>query len=118
MAIFLSKTHSLLNCFRVQSGVFIGPKEVVIAMVVIRLSRGGANKRPFYSMVVADSRSPRDGRYIEEVGFYNPIAKGGETPLRINMERIKYWESKGAQFSGRVAKLIEGYAEAATSEAK
>ncbi len=76
-------------------------------MVTIRLSRGGAKKRPFYQMVVADSRKPRDGRFIENVGFFNPIAKGGEERLRINMERINYWVGTGAQPSERVAALIK-----------
>lgn len=76
-------------------------------MVTIRLSRGGAKKRPFYQMVVADSRKPRDGRFIENVGFFNPIAKGGEEKLRINMERIEYWVGTGAKPSDRVAALIK-----------
>ncbi len=76
-------------------------------MVTIRLSRGGAKKRPFYQMVVADSRKPRDGRFIENVGFFNPIAKGGEERLRINMERVNYWVGTGAQPSERVAALIK-----------
>ncbi|MGH8548776.1 MAG: 30S ribosomal protein S16 [Methylococcales bacterium] len=76
-------------------------------MVTIRLSRGGAKKRPFYHLVVADSRSRRDGRYIERVGFFNPIAKGGEERLRLNDERIQYWRSQGAQMTERVASLIK-----------
>ncbi len=76
-------------------------------MVTIRLSRGGAKKRPFYHLVVADSRSRRDGRYIERVGFFNPIARGGEDRLRLNDERIEYWKSQGAQLSERVASLIK-----------
>ncbi len=79
-------------------------------MVVIRLSRGGAKKRPFYSMVVANSRSPRDGRYIEEVGFYNPVATGAEVPVRVNLERVEYWLTQGAQLSDRVARLIKSHA--------
>lgn len=86
-------------------------------MVVIRLSRGGAKKRPFYSIVVTDSRSPRDGRYIEELGFYNPIATGGEEPLRLNIERVKYWQSTGAQISDRVAKLIKDFNKTAQAAA-
>jgi small subunit ribosomal protein S16 len=78
-------------------------------MVVIRLSRGGAKKRPFYFLVVANSRSARDGKYIEELGFYNPIAKGGEVPVRINMERVKHWQTQGAQLTERVAKLLKDY---------
>lgn len=78
-------------------------------MVTIRLSRGGAKKRPFYQMVVADSRKPRDGRFIENVGFFNPIAKGGEENLRIDLERVNHWIGTGAQPSERVAKLIKQY---------
>jgi len=76
-------------------------------MVTIRLSRSGAKKRPFYHLTVADSRNPRDGRFIERVGFYNPLAKGQEETLRINEERIEHWVSKGAQLSDRVAKLLK-----------
>lgn len=76
-------------------------------MVTIRLARSGAKKRPFYHLTVADSRNPRDGRFIERVGFFNPLAKGQEESLRINLERIEYWVGKGAQMSDRVAKLIK-----------
>ncbi len=76
-------------------------------MVTIRLARGGAKKRPFYHMVVTDSRNRRDGRYIERVGFFNPSAKGQEVRLNINAERIDHWVSKGAQTSDRVAKLMK-----------
>jgi small subunit ribosomal protein S16 len=76
-------------------------------MVTIRLSRGGAKKRPFYRVVVTDSRSRRDGRYIEQVGFFNPIAKGGELRLSLNQERLQYWLSQGAQSSERVASLMK-----------
>ncbi|ADJ28925.1 30S ribosomal protein S16 [Nitrosococcus watsonii] len=78
-------------------------------MVTIRLARGGAKKRPFYSIVVADKRNKRDGRYIEQLGFFNPIAAGGEVPLRIDMERANYWLSQGAQPSERVAQLFKTY---------
>lgn len=78
-------------------------------MVVIRLARGGAKKRPFYSIVVADKRSKRDGRHIERLGFFNPIASGGEIPLQIDMERTNYWLSQGAQPSERVAQLVKSY---------
>jgi len=77
-------------------------------MVSIRLARGGSKKRPFYHVVVSDSRSPRDGRYIERVGFYNPQARGQEQQLRLDDSRIEYWVSKGAQTSERVANLIKG----------
>ena len=64
-------------------------------MVTIRLARSGAKKRPFYHIVVADSRSPRDGRFIERLGFYNPIAVGAEEKLRVNTDRVEYWVSQG-----------------------
>jgi small subunit ribosomal protein S16 len=82
-------------------------------MVTIRLARGGAKKRPFYHIVVTDSRMPRDGRYIERLGFYNPSATGGEVSLNINQERIEHWVSKGAQTSERVNKLLKDNAAAA-----
>jgi small subunit ribosomal protein S16 len=75
-------------------------------MVVIRLSRGGTNKRPFYTLVVADKRRARDGRYIERVGYFNPIAVGGEKRLEVNRERIAHWISQGAQPSERVGHLL------------
>jgi small subunit ribosomal protein S16 len=75
-------------------------------MVVIRLSRGGTNKRPFYKVVVADRRASRDGCYLERVGFFNPIAAGKEKRLELNRERVNYWLSKGAQPSERVASLL------------
>ena len=76
-------------------------------MVTIRLSRGGAKKRPFYNIVVQDSRKARDGRYIERIGFYNPSAVENEEGLRINQERIDYWVGQGAQLSDRVASIIK-----------
>jgi small subunit ribosomal protein S16 len=76
-------------------------------MVVIRLARGGAKKRPFYNVVVADSRERRDGRFIERVGFYNPMAAGGEQPLRLALDRVTYWTGVGAQVSPTVARLVE-----------
>lgn len=75
-------------------------------MVTIRLARGGSKKRPFYHVHVTDSRKSRDGRYIERVGFFNPIARGQEERLRIDSERVDYWVAKGAQCSDRVKKLI------------
>ena len=68
-------------------------------MVTIRLSRGGAKKRPFYQIVVADSRSPRDGRFIERVGFFNPIAQGNAERLRVDLERVNHWVAQGASLS-------------------
>ena len=82
-------------------------------MVTIRLARGGAKKRPFYHIVVTDSRSRRDGRYIERVGFFNPVARGAEERLRIDAERVAYWQGQGAQLSERVAKLVKDSAAAA-----
>ena len=76
-------------------------------MVTIRLARGGAKKRPFYHLVVADSRRSRDGRYIERVGFFNPMARGNEERLNIKRERIDYWLGQGAQASERVSKLLK-----------
>lgn len=78
-----------------------------IYMVTIRLARSGAKKRPFYHIVVTDSRNKRDGRYIERVGFYNPIATGQEVDLSIDRERVEYWISEGAKASDRVAKLLK-----------
>ncbi len=81
-------------------------------MVTIRLARGGMKRRPFYHLVVADSRNKRDGRYIERVGYFNPTAKGQEVRLNINLERVEHWVSQGAQASDRVAKLIKDNAKA------
>jgi small subunit ribosomal protein S16 len=78
-------------------------------MVVIRLSRGGSKKRPFYHVTVADRREPRDGRFIDRLGFFNPIARGQEERLRIDVEAVQGWEAKGAQVSPRVQKLIKEY---------
>ena len=78
-------------------------------MVTIRLSRTGAKKRPFYHIAATDSRKPRDGRYVERLGFFNPMATGGEEPLRIDLDRVTYWESVGAQMSDRVAALVKQY---------
>jgi small subunit ribosomal protein S16 len=75
-------------------------------MVVIRRARGGANKRPFYNIVVADSRNRRDGRFIERLGFYNPMASGAEQPLRLALDRVSYWSSVGAQLSPTVKRLV------------
>jgi small subunit ribosomal protein S16 len=75
-------------------------------MVVIRMARGGSKNRPFYNVVVADSRNPRDGRFIERVGFYNPLAAESEEGFRIALDRVAYWEGKGAQPSDAVQKLI------------
>ena len=76
-------------------------------MVVIRLARGGAKKRPFFNIVVTESRTRRDGRFIERVGFYNPVASGGEQPLRVAIDRISFWTGNGAQVSPTVARLLD-----------
>ena len=76
-------------------------------MVVIRLARGGAKKRPFFNIVATDSRNRRDGRFIERIGFYNPIATASEESIRIAQDRLTYWKSVGAQASPTVERLIE-----------
>jgi len=76
-------------------------------MVVIRLARGGAKKRPFFNIVVADSRNRRDGRFIERVGFYNPIAGEGQEALRIAHDRVAFWKDRGARLSDTVAGLVK-----------
>ncbi|MBE1276969.1 MULTISPECIES: 30S ribosomal protein S16 [Enterovibrio] len=82
-------------------------------MVTIRLARHGAKKRPFYQIVVADSRQARDGRFIEKVGFFNPIAQGQEEKLRLDLDRVNHWVGEGAAVSDRVARLIKDAAKAA-----
>jgi small subunit ribosomal protein S16 len=79
-------------------------------MVIIRLARGGAHKRPFFHMVATDSRSRRDGNFIEKVGFFNPVAAAQEAKLQVAMDRVDYWRSKGAQMSPRVQRLIKEFA--------
>jgi small subunit ribosomal protein S16 len=86
-------------------------------MVVIRLSRGGSKKRPFYNIVVADSRNRRDGRFIERVGFYNPVASGQAEGLRLQLDRVTHWTSVGAQVSPCVKRLVGEAAKAQTGEA-
>lgn len=76
-------------------------------MVVIRLARGGAKKRPFFNIVAADSRNRRDGRFIERIGFYNPTAVEGTEGLRIAADRLTHWQSVGAQLSPTVARLVK-----------
>ncbi|MBV35903.1 30S ribosomal protein S16 [Kangiella spongicola] len=81
-------------------------------MVSIRLARGGSKKRPFYHLVVADIRARRDGRFIERVGFFNPVARGNEERLRVDNDRIQHWIGEGAQMTGRVATLVKEAAKA------
>ncbi|WPL19620.1 30S ribosomal protein S16 [Thiorhodovibrio winogradskyi] len=86
-------------------------------MVKIRLSRGGAKKRPFYQIVVADIRGTRDGKYIERIGFFNPGAKGGEERLRVDRVRAEHWIGQGAQPTERVADLLKTAAKQAQAAA-
>lgn len=86
-------------------------------MVTIRLARGGSKKRPFYHLTVANSRNARDGRFVERIGFFNPVATGGEVSLSVNQERATYWLSKGAQPSERVAQLLKTASAQATPQA-
>jgi small subunit ribosomal protein S16 len=76
-------------------------------MVTIRLARGGSKKRPFYHLVVADSRKSRDGRFIERLGFFNPIARGQEEALRIDLDRVDHWIGQGASTTDRVKQLVK-----------
>jgi small subunit ribosomal protein S16 len=82
-------------------------------MVTIRLARGGSKKRPFYHLTVTDSRTSRDGRFIERVGFFNPVARGNEERLRVDAARVDHWIGQGAQVSDRVAKLLKDASAAA-----
>ena len=84
-------------------------------MVVIRMARGGAKNRPFYNIVVADSRMPRDGRFIERIGFYNPKAALSEQKFRLALDRVEHWVGQGAQPSERVATLVASYRKQATA---
>ncbi|MEN8720547.1 MAG: 30S ribosomal protein S16 [Oceanococcaceae bacterium] len=91
-------------------------------MVKIRLARGGAKKKPFYHIVAADVRSRRDGRSIERLGFYNPVARGKDEPLRLDLDRVDHWVANGAIMTDRVASLVrglrrEGAASSATTDA-
>jgi len=84
-------------------------------MVVIRLSRGGAKKRPFFNIVAANKQDRRDGRFIERVGYYNPVASGAEAGLSISLDRIEYWKKNGASLSPTVERLVRDYAKAQTA---
>lgn len=86
-------------------------------MVTIRLSRGGAKKKPFYHITVSDSRKSRDGRFIERIGFFNPSARGKEERLRLDLDRMAFWQSQGAQVSPRVSSLAKDAGAHATTEA-
>jgi small subunit ribosomal protein S16 len=76
-------------------------------MVVVRLARGGSKKRPFYKVVVADQRNSPTGRFIEQVGFYNPVARGNEEKIRLDQARIDHWVAQGAQLSPRVKSVVK-----------
>jgi small subunit ribosomal protein S16 len=82
-------------------------------MVTIRLTRGGSKKRPFYHLAVMDSRTARDGRFIEKIGFFNPVARGQEVRLHVNNDRVNYWLGTGAQMSERVQQLLKNQAASA-----
>jgi small subunit ribosomal protein S16 len=86
-------------------------------MVKIRLTRGGAKKRPFYHIIVTDSRSARDGRNIERVGFYNPVASGQEKRVELNVERVQHWLGHGAQMTDKVADLVKQHVKQAAKAA-
>jgi small subunit ribosomal protein S16 len=96
----------LAGCRSQNPANVIGFIKRFFGMVKIRLARGGAKKRPFYHIIVADSRSKRDGRRIERIGFFNPMAKGQEERLRLDLERVDYWAGVGAQLSERVQSLV------------
>jgi small subunit ribosomal protein S16 len=87
-------------------------------MVVIRLARGGAKKRPFFNVVVADSRRARDGRFIERLGFYDPKAPAGREALRISLDRVLHWQSRGAKLSDTVARLVKQFSAGQTAIAQ
>ena len=78
-------------------------------MVVVRLFRGGAKKKPFYKIVATDSRNRRDGRYLEQLGYFNPVARGQEVKLHIEVEKLLTWQKHGAQLSDRVAQLFKTF---------
>lgn len=86
-------------------------------MVVIRLARGGSKKRPFYRVVAADSRDRRDGRFIERLGFYNPVAGEGQERLRLALDRVQYWVDNGAQVSDTVNRLVKEFSAQVTAAA-
>jgi len=99
----LEHVEKALSCYNRR--LFLHSEE--LDMVVIRLARGGAKKRPFYNMVVTDSRSRRDGRFIERIGFYNPLATEKELGLQVAADRLSYWQQQGAQASPTVTRLLK-----------
>ena len=103
-------THVRVTIFNqgtalIGTDIFLNRKKT--SMVTIRLSRGGSKKRPFYHLTVTNSRSGRNGRFIERVGFFNPVARGQEERLRIDAERLQHWVAQGAQLSERVEQLVK-----------
>jgi small subunit ribosomal protein S16 len=86
-------------------------------MVKIRLTRGGAKKRPFYHIIVTDSRSSRDGRNIERVGYYNPVAAGNEKRVELDLARVSHWVGHGAQMTEKVAELVKQFGKQAAAAA-
>jgi small subunit ribosomal protein S16 len=106
MGIFYCKTVVVVPHPRYNTRLFCLPTFIGNIMVVIRLSRGGAKKRPFFNIVATDSRNRRDGRFIERIGFYNPIATGGEVAYSVAQDRLAYWQGVGAQLSPTVARLV------------
>ncbi len=107
---FGSDKNQLASCIaNGRSSIAFTEIDRVLSMVTIRLARGGAKKRPFYGIMVADQRMAPRGRFIERVGFFNPRAVGGEERLRVDMERVEYWIGKGAQPSERVAGLLRQF---------
>lgn len=86
-------------------------------MVVIRLSRAGAKKSPFYHIVVTDSRRRRDGNYIERIGYFNPVARGQEIRLHLETDKLEYWKGHGAQLSDRVSALVKEHSKKSSAVA-
>jgi small subunit ribosomal protein S16 len=108
----IADTACLMLKFCVFHSIFKG-----LSMVVIRLARGGSKKRPFYNVVAADSRNRRDGRFIERVGFYNPLAGEGQENLRLALDRVQHWVDQGAQLSDTAARLVKEYSAKVASAA-
>jgi small subunit ribosomal protein S16 len=107
MGIFCCKAVDAAAHPSYNTRLFCLPTFIGNIMVVIRLSRGGAKKRPFFNIVATDSRNRRDGRFIERIGFYNPIAAGGEVAFSVAQDRLAYWQGVGAQLSPTVARLVD-----------
>jgi small subunit ribosomal protein S16 len=109
--IYLPKCRKIRALWHLAKQIFIG----FLTMVIIRMSRGGSKNRPFFNVVVADSRNRRDGRFIERIGFYNPLAAEGQEGLRLDLGRVTHWQDKGAQLSDAVAKLVKRAGATATA---